>query len=254
MTSDRRARAIRELQPYIERARTFTGWSFEESVDVRALEPPPPWSYDDVVVAELRPGTRVVDFGTGGGEVYSRIIARAPEVRAVATEQWHVNAPIARERLAPLGVHVLRAESERPPFADGTFDVALSRHEGIDPAQVVRVLGGRGVFITQQVWDHHWEELREFFPRKTVWPDHRVEYARALERAGYAVEVREHDWKVAYRKLGDIVFMLLVASWEIEGFDPVAEIDALLALEDKHGGLDGIVLTQSRYLTVARAP
>jgi hypothetical protein len=48
--------------------------------------------------------------------------------------------------------------------------------------------------------------------------------------------------------------MLMVAPWEIPGFDPEAEIDALLALEDAHGTDQGIVLTLSRYVMTARKP
>ena len=46
--------------------------------------------------------------------------------------------------------------------------------------------------------------------------------------------------------------MLLISPWDIRGFNPARDIDALLAMEDGLRTDDGIVLTMSRYLIVAR--
>lgn len=192
----------------------------------------------------------MLDVGTGGGEVLSRIITE-PRRGVVATERWHINAPVARDRLSAVGGEVVRARSHQLPFREGAFDVVIDRHEGVDPHEVIRVLGGRGSFVTQQVWRSHWQELRQFFPRKTDWGDHLGEYASSFRSAGYSVDVREHDWKAAYQSLGEVVFMLLVTPWEVPDFDPEREIDTLLALEDALLTSDGIVLTLSSYLLVA---
>ena len=247
-TSDARAAKLRELQPYIERARTFSGWTF--GVGPKPLEPGPPWDYEQVAREYALRAHDVLDMGTGGGEVLSRVI-EGTTARVVATEHWHVNAPIARDRLAPFGAQVVRANNLRLPFREASFDLVLNRHEELEPADVVRVLRPGGAIVTQQVGRRNWDELREFFPRKTVWPDHFNQYQRAFRTAGMHVEAQEHHWRMAYGSLGDVVFMMLIAPWEIEGFDPVAEIDQLLALEAKHRTAEGIELTESRYLIVA---
>lgn len=259
---DRIARTLLELQPYIERARTFSGWSLPGSGRIDA---PPPWDYEAIARDHASRASRVLDLGTGGGEVLSRI-AEGVATRFVATEEWHVNAPVARDRLAPLGVPVVRAQSEQQrdelvrerkgplPFRDGVFDLVLSRHEGIMPAEIDRLLRPGGLFLTQQVARGQWEELRAFFPRMTVWPDHFSGYRREFEAMGYAVTGEEHRWRVAYAGLGDLVYTLLVCSWEIPGFDPVAEIEPLLAMEDATRTDAGIVLMLSRYLITARKP
>jgi SAM-dependent methyltransferase len=262
--ADRRERTIEELRPYIERSKSFSGWSFD---DVRAdpIEQPPRWNY--VALARERAATAkwAVDLGTGGGEVFSEVVEGVP-ARFVATEEWHVNAPVARDRLAPFGVPVIRAQSEQQrddrvremrgplPFKDRVFGLVLSRHEGIMPAEIDRILAPGGIFLTQQVARGQWEELRSFFPRMTVWPDHFVGYRREFEELGYAVEGQAHRWRVAYASLGDLVYTLLVCSWEIPGFDPLTEIDTLMAMEDALRTERGIVLTLSRYLMVARKP
>jgi len=250
----RRRRAIEGLMPYIERARSFTGWDFS-SMRVTPLGPPPPWDYEALARAEAGRASRVLDVGTGGGEVLSRVAAGC-SARVVATEEWHVNAPIARDRLRPLGVDVVRARVDKGeiPFAAAAFDLVLSRHEAILPEDVDRVLRPGGLFLTQQVAKENLEELREFFPRMTVWPDHFTGYQAAFRRMGYSVDARTHGRKVAYATLGEVVFLLLVAPWEIDGFDPIAEIDDLLRLEDAHASPEGIALTEARYLIVAHKP
>jgi SAM-dependent methyltransferase len=260
---ERRRKAIAALGPYIERARRFSGWNFDD-LDIRNIDPEPPWDYVARARGHATAADRVLDLGTGGGEVYSRIV-EGIDAQFVAAEEWHVNAPVARDRLAPLGVAVVRGQAEyhhdqerrHPtgplPFRDGAFDLVLSRHEGIMPAEIDRILAPGGTFFTQQVAHRQWEELRAFFPRMTVWPDHFREYRRQFEALGFEVDAQEYDWRASY-PLTDLAYTLLVCSWELVDFDPVAEIDTLLAAEDALGGEHGLVVTLSRYIMTARKP
>ena len=175
--------------------------------------------------------------------------------RVFATEEWIVNAPIAYRRLSPLGVHVLRAKSARLPFADDSFDLVLSRHEEFAPPEVTRVLAPGGRFVTQQVGRHNWRELRPHFPRMTDFDDLRSEYVKAFDRLGLEVESAEHAHRVAYPSLGEVVFLLCVAPWDLPDFDVERDLDALLAFESACGTGEGLVLTESHYLIVAaKAP
>ena len=63
----RRRRALDQIRPYIERARRFSGWDFN-SLNVRALEPEPPWDYEAIARDYASRAERVLDMGTGGGE------------------------------------------------------------------------------------------------------------------------------------------------------------------------------------------
>lgn len=257
MERGRRVRAVAQVMPFIERARQFSGWSFDD-LKVTHLERAQPWDYVGIARKHATKAARVIDMGTGGGEVYSRIIDGLDDAsgrRFLASEEWHVNTPVARDCLAPLGVQVVNASSERTPWADASFDLILSRHEAIVPAEIARVLKPGGVFITQQVAKEQWQELTEFFPNRTVFPDHFVDYRREFEAAGMSITLAEHhQWRAAYATLGEVAYMLILSPWEFEGLDPVRDIDALLALEDKHGGEQGIVLTLARYLMIAIKP
>lgn len=257
-TEDRRATALAQIAPFVDRARSFSGWSFED-LHVTPIEPSKflhkntPWDYVALARDRALRSQRVVDLGTGGGEIYERIVAGVP-ARFVASEEWHVNAPVARRRLQPLGVDVINASSERTPWAAASFDLVLSRHEAIVPKEIVRILRPGGVFLTQQVAREQWQELSAFFPERAVFPDHEVDYRQSLEDAGMAVTVERHAWRAAYETLGEVAFMLLVAPWEVPGFDAVRDIDRLLDLEDVCGSSRGIVLTLSRYLMEAKKP
>lgn len=251
---DRRRRALAGPQSYMERARSFSGWDFS-SMRVTPLGPEPPWDYEALARAKAGRASRVLDVGTGGGGVLSRVVAGCAAT-VVATEEWHVNAPVARNRLRPLGVDIVRARVDKGeiPFTAAAFDLVLSRHEAILPEDIDRVLRPGGLFLTQQVAKENFEELREFFPRMTVWSDHYTGYQAAFRRMGYSVDARTHARNVAYATLGDVAFQLLVAPWEIDGFDPIAEIDDLLRLEDARPCPQGIALTEARYLIAARKP
>lgn len=252
--ADERTRLIARLRPYVERARNFSGWdlSFIETKNAGA---PLPWDYQPLARRYAASARRILDLGTGGGEVLSRIAA-GQHTSFVATEEWHVNAPVAFGRLRPLGIPVVRARSDAHilPFRDGAFDLVLSRHEAIEPAEVDRILAPGGVLLTQQVMPDNWPELTEFFPRKTVFPDHFSAYHAAFVKLGYAVGRQQHDLKTAYCSLGDLVIMLLVAKDYIPEFDIERDARALLAANRSLATPEGIVVNEGRYLLEARKP
>jgi SAM-dependent methyltransferase len=245
---------LARLRPYVEAVRGFSGWDLSK-IAVRALEPGPPWEYEALAREEVLGAGRVLDLGTGGGEVLGRIAAGSG-VAFVATEQWGVNARVAYGRLRAAGIPLVWCETgeARLPFADASFDTVLSRHTALDPLEVDRVLRPGGQVLTQQVTPDTWPELRPFFPRMTVFPDHYGDYPAAWVRLGYEVTRERHEWRSAFATLGDLVQMLLVAPWYVPGLDIESDLEALLALERELGTHKGIVVTEGRYLVRARKP
>jgi SAM-dependent methyltransferase len=241
---------VSRLRAVAERASGFSGWEFDDPEAVRRLDPGPPWDYEALARERLRTASRAVDLGTGGGEVLSRV-ADGSKARMVATEEWVVNAPLAARRLGPSGIPVVRCSSERLPFADGSFDLVLSRHEAIEPREIERVLSPGGVFLTQQVAPDYWHELRTFFPRMTVFAPHDVEYRAAFEAMGYDVRFERCEYRVAVRDLETLAYRLLLTPWTIRGFDVERDADALLAVEQELGTAEGIVLSEGLYLLEA---
>lgn len=245
------AGTLARLQPYVERARQFSGWDFS-SLSVRHLDPGPPWDYEAVAREHAGGAVRVLDLGTGGGERLARLRPCLPE-QVVATEEWHVNVPVAHRRLASLGVEVVWARSLQLPFQDASFGLVLNRHEELDPSEVARVLRPDGWAITQQVGADHWRELRRYFPRMPAPLPIEKEYTDGFRASGLEVVTQaRHNHRVLYPALGEMVFMLCVTPWTIPGFDIDHDLDALLALDAECRTEQGLVMTESYFLIVAR--
>ncbi len=240
-----RAARLAELRPWVERARSSTGWDFAW-LGVEPLDPGPPWHYESLAREAARSARTVLDLATGGGERFSDIAAGLT-ARFVATEEWSSNVPVASRRLRPFGIAVVAAQSARLPFRQASFDVVLSRHEGVEPAEVARVLTMRGRLLTQQV-DNHWPELRDAFPEMTDFGDHGSRYSAELRGLGFEVRLQRHSALVRYPSLGALVFMVAVAPWTLPGFDLATDLDAWLALEAALSDGEGVVVTESHYL------
>jgi len=250
MTSaDGREVDLARLRPFIARARGFSGWDLS-AAPAHLLEPGPSWDYAALARAYGVRATSVLDLGTGGGEVLAGLRPDLP-ARVAATEEWHVNVPVAYRRLTPLGVCVVWCSWPALPFADATFDLVLDRHEALEPTEVARVLRPGGYVLTQQVNGENWRELRAHFPRKLDYSHIYDEYAAGFEAAGLTVTRQHHQYRVAYRSLGDVVYLLALMPWLIPDFDLERDLDALLALEADCATDQGIVLTESRFLITA---
>jgi SAM-dependent methyltransferase len=257
MSTETLEQARERLWPFVEAAKDFTGWSFSRYGNAKLLGPGTPWNYDGRVGELLSSAHAVLDIGTGGGERLSRYL-RDYKGRAVATEAWHVNAPLAAGRLRPLGAEVLYCDDEFMPLASATFDLIINRHAALDPADIGRILRNGGIFLTEQISKAHWGELKEFFPRATVseGENHYFSYLVGLREVGLEIlDAREYAVLAAYEGLGDFVFMLCVTPWTIPDFDPLgADLETLLELERTLSTPDGLVLTEGHSVIEAWKP
>jgi SAM-dependent methyltransferase len=204
----------------------FSGWDFSWLKD-RLVQETPPWDYKEVVAKEFPKITSLLDLGTGGGEFLSSL-GQLPR-RTYATEGYQPNVAIARDRLKPFRVDLIRTFAEdntkRPqagalPFRTESLDMIIDRHESFVASEVYRVLKRGGIFLTQQVGSANYPELNEFLgaPKtEAVWD---LQVARQqISEAGLRVtsgrEARLESW---FRDIGAIVFFLLAVPWQLEGF------------------------------------
>ncbi len=229
----------------------FSGWDFSWLQD-RLVEEFPPWDYKEEVVREF-PGVKsLLDLGTGGGELLSSL-GPLPE-QTYVTEGYPPNATVARDRLKPLGIDVIRTYAEDNtakhqsgalPFRPGTLDMVIDRHESFVAREVCRVLKKGGVFLTQQVGSVHFPELNEFLgaPKtKAVW-DLRVARRQTTEAGLYVTAGREAHLESRFKDVGAVVYLLLEVPWQLEGFSVNGFIDRLKELHEL------IVLTGSFKVT-----
>lgn len=235
----------KELNQYARIAKKLEGWDLDFQPE--ELGPGPPWSFERRA-RELATGCgMLLDLGTGGGEVLSRVLDGL-NCNAFATEEWHVNAPVAARRLGN-STSVVRACSMRLPFSQKTFDLVLSRHEAIDAKEVERILAPGGRFLTQQVIPDYLHELSATFPDMTRFPDHFSEYQDSFLEAGLTIEfAHEYRHPIRFRELGHLVYHLVATPWTIPNFSVHSHLKGLLQLDQQIRNGQELVFTSGNYI------
>ena len=98
----------------LEDVKSFRGWDFSHLTDARRMiDAPLRWNYITKVKPYLDGIAAILDIGTAGGEVLSKL-SPLPE-ETYATEDYPPNVALAREILGPLGVKVIGIEPEKEP-------------------------------------------------------------------------------------------------------------------------------------------
>ena len=219
--SDEFERLIGEAQ-----SQKFSGWDFSWLRD-RLEQETPPWDYKQEVVKEFPKITSLLDLGTGGGEFLSSL-GQLPR-RTYATEGYRPNVAIARDRLKPLHIDVIRTYSEdntmRPqwgalPFRSESLDMIIDRHESFVASEVYRVLKRGGIFLTQQAGSANYPELNEFLgaPKSEALWDLQVARQQFSEAGLRVTSGREARLESRFKDIGAVVFFLLAVPWQLEGF------------------------------------
>jgi len=206
---------------------SFSGWDFSFSFGTgREAEAPLKWNYYNVVLPYLKKAEKLLDMGTGGGEVLSGFAPLPPTT--YVTEQYHPNVAVAKKRLEPLGVKVFEIEEEKSPpynahlpFKDNFFDLIINRHEAYYPQELMRILKPGGSFITQQVGSLTNVTLVQFLLGKTI-PVKNWNLKSAIDElkaAGFKVVKQQEDIQFyRFYDIGAIVYLLKVIPWTLGDF------------------------------------
>lgn len=247
-----------QFQWWIEQAnQPFSGWDFSYisgtgRMDSDCLD----WSYSSMAIPLMQGAQSMLDMGTGGGELLSRL---RPWPKSVcATEGYPPNLPVAKERLEPLGAAVLPVEDdEQLPFATGQFDLVLNKHESYSPREVRRVLADGGIFFTQQAGGSDCFEINERFGVPLI-----EEFAEW--KLDIAVrEVQEHRFKVVkqaeqflsqrFYDVGALVYYLKAIPWQIPDFEAEKYREELYGIHQLIEQQGYFEVTQHRFYLLATA-
>ncbi|MFJ8541497.1 class I SAM-dependent methyltransferase [Streptomyces sp. NPDC093586] len=239
------------------------GWDFSW-FEGRATEERPSWGYARSMGGRLAGATAVLDVQTGGGEVLDFALGVAAPHRpplVVATEGWPPNVAKATALLRPRGVAVVASPDDAPfPFADGAFDLVVSRHP-VRPhwEEIARVLRPGGTYFAQHVGPASVFELIEFFlgplpaeNRNARHPD--------LERAGAeaagleVVDLRAERLRMEFHDIGAVVHFLRKVVWMVPGFTVEEYRPRLRELHDRIEAEGPFVAHSARQLFEARKP
>lgn len=231
----------------------FSGWDFS-FLRGRFEGGRPSWDYREKVMEAMKGPNRMLDMGTGGGELLSSL--RPLPEHTFATEAWEPNLEVARRALGPLGVEVVKVESEAHlPFHSDYFDLVINRHEEFSSEEVYRILRKGGTFISQQVGGLNTDELNQLLQRKihgqVVHPNPSWSLASAtkeLEKMGFRiVDGMEETFPSYFYDVGAVIYFLKHAPWEIPDFNTKKYRRPLLELHEKIAREGRLEVTTSRF-------
>ena len=153
-------------------------------------------------IAAAQPGARVLDLGCGGGHVSFHVAPSAASVTAYDLSQQMLDVVAEAARRGLDNLSTCRGKAERLPFADGEFDLVMSRystHHWQDPGlglrEAFRVLkpGGTAVFADvvspgEALLDT-WLQMIEALRDTSHVRDYSVaEWTRLLTEAGFTLQ------------------------------------------------------------------
>ncbi|WP_236240111.1 class I SAM-dependent methyltransferase [Streptomyces sp. CC228A] len=251
------SRSFEELVAEAE-AEPTEGWDFSW-FEGRATEARPSWGYQRAMGERMARAAAALDVQTGGGEVLAGIPARPP--LCVATEAWPPNVAKATALLHPLGTVVVAAPEEPPlPFADGAFDLVVSRHP-VKPHfdEIARLLRPGGTYFAQHVGPASVFELVEYFlgpqPEEVRRARHPDDERAQAEAAGLeVVDLRTERLRMEFLDIGAVVHFLRKVVWMVPGFTVAAHRDRLRELHERITADGPFVAHSSRTLWEARKP
>ncbi|MDP7988900.1 class I SAM-dependent methyltransferase [Bacillus sp. MHSD_36] len=207
----------------LESANTnFSGWDFSFISETGRMKSAPlSWSYGSAAFQLMQHAISMLDMGAGGGEFLSMLQPFPSTI--YATEGFAPNVPIARKKLEPLGVTVVKVTDDTAlPFQDGQFNLIINQHESYAASEVNRILSPNGIFLTQQVGGLDCAELNEQFnaPLNNEFANWSLEVACSeLKENGFTIlEAKEEFPFQRFYDIGAIVYYLKAIPWQIPDF------------------------------------
>lgn len=191
------------------------------------------------------------------------MLASAPVLAplTVATESWPPNVARATALLHPRGAVVVADSDEPPlPFADGAFDLVVSRHPVTTWwAEIARVLAPGGTYFSQQVGRESVFELVEYFlgPRSAEERGARDPQAAREDAEAAGLEVRDlraERLRIEFLDIGAVVHFLRKVIWMVPGFTVGAYLPQLRSLHRRIEREGPFVAHSARFLIEARKP
>ncbi|MEG1427719.1 MAG: class I SAM-dependent methyltransferase [Oscillospiraceae bacterium] len=237
-----------------EEAAAFSGWDFSYLTG-RLRESPLPWNYEKWLREFLKPDTRLLDMGTGGGE-FLLSLKHSPKCTSV-TEAWEPNFRLCQKRLSPLGITVAFSEGAKPlPFADNSFDLVINRHEFYNLAEVKRVLKKGGHFITQQVGAENGMGLSRRLGLSYEAPNpcfNLENEAQHFKNEGFRVVRRDQAYPVdIFTDIGAVCYYAKRIPWEFPEFSVERCENQLLNLQKELLEKGNIRLQEHRFILVGK--
>jgi SAM-dependent methyltransferase len=247
-----------DLKQIVESVGKLEGWDFSR---VRDGRDPLPWNYVDVVKQYLKPTDRVLDIGTGGGEIFLSLAPYFGEGVGIDDDAAMIKtAQRNQSNLSIDNVSLMRMDGKDLQYNPEEFDVVLSRHVWVHTSEVVRVLRPGGYFIMQAVGIRSSQNFREAFG--WVWsPDSEYHQSAAdvaeqfRSHSCHIIALGEYDVPYWFQDMESFIFWLMWTPWaypeEIELEKHWQYINRIVETCQTERGIE---TTEHRELLVAQKP
>jgi SAM-dependent methyltransferase len=239
-----------------------------EGWDFRGAEPLPetePWDWDLQVRAVCAAASRVLDIGTGGGEVFREYAGAFGLGLGIGIDRVAERVAVAQRKSGEPNLRFGVMDGTSLAVRDASLDVVLARCADYNPAEVHRVLRDGGHFVTLQMAERDMQNLFEAFRWRSygsfwrsLFESRDMPYRTSLDAAADfqdlgCAEIRyeEYDVPQYFRDVAALV-LFLKASPLPEPFDPELHYDALAGLVRNFGSDRGIETNAHRELLVVR--
>lgn len=234
----------------------FSGWDFSfVSETGRMASGMISWSYGSMVIPLIRNAGSMLDMGTGGGELLSKLQPFPPEV--CATEGYAPNVPIAKKNLEPLGVRVEGITGdENLPFDTSQFDLILNKHESYSPSEVKRILSPDGIFLTQQVGGEDCNDINRALgaPINKEFLHWNLNYAhKQLKEEGFDILLsQEEESFQRFYDIGALVYYLNAIPWQVHDFSVEKYREPLFQIHQSILDIGFFEVKQNRFILKAQ--
>ena len=205
------------LKQIVDANGKLDGWNFSR---VRAGRDPVLWDYVDVVRQYIKPLDRVLDIGTGGGEIFFSLAPYFGE--GVGIDQNPAMIETARRNQSALSIDnisLMRMDGSDLRFDADEFDVVLLRHLRVYVSEIVRVLHHGGYFIAQMVGQRSSINILDAFGWKpssfgTDWWQTVTDLADQFRLHGCQIIAQaEYDVPYWFHDLESFMFWLMSVPW-----------------------------------------
>lgn len=232
------------------RQKSFEGWDFS-SIQEDFWQEEISWNYTEIVKYYLKPNMRLLDMGTGGGELLT--LFSHPFHQTSVTEGWEKNYQLLLMTLAKKGVEVkFVKEDDQLDFSDNQFDIVLNSHESFSLDEVKRVLKPKGLFITQQVGDLNGINLASrLIPNfeKKDFNLHLSSVVRELKKRDFDILDQYESYpSQKFFSMDALIYYVRTIEWEFPGFSVLTHQKELIELEEELKRVGFIYNQEHRFL------
>jgi SAM-dependent methyltransferase len=210
-----------ELKQIVAANGKLDGYDFSH---INTGHAPVPWDYVDIARRYLKPTDRVLDIGTGGGEIfYSLSSCFGKGVCVDPSPDMARTAMRNRSTLRLNHISVLRMWAGDLAFEANSFDVVLTRHVGVYVSEIVRVLRPGGFFISQTVGQRTSLNILKAFDwtPSSFGPDWWQSFSDLADqfRSYYGCHVHalaEYDVPIWYQDMASFMVWFMAVPWPEE--------------------------------------